>query len=123
MAATKQVLKLTHNEAVVKVTNPTADTATIDLQTDLKLASEVLEASQVVSISKILFSVSPVAGASISILRGATTEATLFGSGEFDLSANGMAEDHSPTTDITVTFTGTGGTVYLKLRKTTGYEG
>jgi hypothetical protein len=123
MAAIKQVLKLTHNEAVVKITNATADNASIDLQTDLKLTDEVLESNQTVHISKILFCVSPVSGASITVTRNSVAEATLFGSGEFDFSANGMAESHNATHDITVTFAGTGGTVYLKLKKVDGYEG
>lgn len=40
MAATKKILKLTHNDANVKITSASADTATISVGTDLKLGSE-----------------------------------------------------------------------------------
>lgn len=121
MAATKVIQKLTHNEANVKITNATADTATIDLQTDLLLGSESLDASQTVNIDKVFWSVGYAAGNSVTITRNSVAIATLFGSGEMNLNANGMVDDHNNTHDIVVTFAGTGGTVYLKLKKTKGY--
>ncbi len=123
MAAQKIISKLAHNEANVKITNASADTATVDLQTDLKLSTETLEATQYVNIDKLVWSVSPVAGASITITRNAVAIATLFGSGEMNLSAFGMTDDQLNTYDITVTFASTGGTLYMKLKKLTGYEG
>ncbi len=123
MAAQKIISKLAHNEANVKITNASADTATVELQTDLKLSTETLEATQYVNIDKLVWSVSPVAGASITITRNAVAIATLFGSGEMNLSAFGMTDDQLNTYDITVTFASTGGTLYMKLKKLTGYEG
>src|SRR6185312_7422122 len=74
-----------------------------------------------VTISKILYSCAPVTGDSISITRNSLVVATLFGSGELDLSAKGIVDTDQATHDIVVTFTGSGGTVYLKLKKATGY--
>lgn len=120
MAARKVIQKLTHNEANVKITNATADNAVIDIDVDLKLASETIGTPRV-TIDKIFYSVSPVSGASITITRNTVAIATLFGSGEINLNANGMTDDEQPAHDITVTFAGTGGTVYLKLKKVEGY--
>jgi len=50
MAATKKILKLTHNDANVKITSASADSATISVATDLKLGSETI-ASGVVSVT------------------------------------------------------------------------
>lgn len=120
MAARKVIQKLTHNEANVKVTNATADNVTITLNTDLKLSSETLGTPKV-NIDKIFWSVSPVAGASITITRDSVAIATLYGSGELNLNANGMTDDEKNVNDILVTIAGTGGSVYLKLKKVEGY--
>lgn len=121
MAATTTIQKLTHNEANVKFYSASAQaSAALALATDLKLASETVD-TPVVNIDKILWTTSPVSGAYITITRNATIVAALYGTGEMNLNALGMTEDQLNTDNITVTFVGTGGTCYLKLKKTTGY--
>jgi len=203
MAATKRILKLTHNDANVKIITASADNATVGLLTDLKLGSESVSqgvvtvglgnggsgytsAPQVVftpagtggtdaaaiailnatgsvtavnvtnygsgytaapavsfvpagtggtgataaaalytgarvAIDKIMWSTSPVAGASITLTRNSEAIAVLFGSGEMDLNAKGMTDDSQAAYDIVCTFAGTGGTAYLKLKKVSGF--
>jgi len=202
MAATKKILKLTHGDANVKITSTAADTATIGIQTDLKLGSEsfslgvvavalstggsgytappqvvfnpvgtggtdasavaVLTSGAVsevrvtnygsgytappgvsfiaigtggsgaagtaslytgarVAIDKIMWSVSPVAGSYMTLTRNSEAVATLYGTGEMDLNARGMTDDTHAAYDILATFTGSGGTAYLKLKKVSGY--
>lgn len=124
MAARKVISKLTHYEANVKVTNPTADNATIDLDTDLFSAAvrDTLNGTQIVDIQKIMWSVSPIAGAAATLTRNSVVLCTLCGTGELNLNANGMSENEGHASDIVVTFIGTGGTVWLKLKKISGYE-
>jgi hypothetical protein len=202
MAALKKILKLTHNDANVKITSASADSATVGIQTDMKLGSESFsmgvvsvalstggsgytappqvlftpvgtggsDASAVavltsgvvtdvrvtnygsgytaaptvafvpagtggtgavgtaslytaarVAIEKIMWSVSPVSGASMTITRNAEAVAVLYGSGEMDLNARGMTDDTHAAYDIGVAFAGSGGTAYLKLKKVSGY--
>jgi hypothetical protein len=123
MAVRKVISKLTHNEANVKVYGAAADTATIDLVTDLALASDIISGLgiQKVEINKILWSTAPVAGSSITLTRGGVVIAALFGSGEMNLNAMGMTEDDLDTAALVVTMVGTAGTIYLKLKKTNGY--
>ena len=124
MAGVKTVLKLTHTDATVKVTGTTAnDTATIGVDSDLKLSSDVTTgAAWDVTIEKMLWSNSPVAGAYMTVVRNSELIAQLFSSGEMDLSAKGMADDRQSGKDIVVTFVGgSGGVIYLKFKKRTGY--
>jgi hypothetical protein len=122
-SATVAIQKLTHNEANVKVTATGATAATITLNTNLysATAGDLTGASGSVEIAKVMWCVSPVSGAFVTITR-ASDVLYLYGTGEFNLNANGMLENDSPLNDITVTFSGAGGgTVFMKLKKTSGY--
>jgi membrane-associated PAP2 superfamily phosphatase len=116
MAATKTITKLTTTDSIVRiVATAAADTSTIDLQTDLKMANETLAANQSVYITAVLTSTND----SIKLVRNAVTVADLYGSNQF-LEAEWALTDQ-PTSDIVVTFAGPG-TVIMHLKKVAGYN-
>jgi hypothetical protein len=123
MSAVKSILKLTHNEANVKVTaTAAADTATITVDSDLKLGSDTTAAAWEVVLDKVLWTCSPISGAYITVVRNAVLIVQLYGSGEMNLNALGMADDQQKDKDLVVTFVGgSGGVIYLKLKKRAGY--
>ena len=115
------ISKLTHNEANVKVTSSAAsDNDTIGLTDDLKLASDTL-AGPIVDIAKIMWSQAAGSTNYITITRNSVVICLLYNSGEMDFNAKGMSEDEGHGSDIVVTFVGAPGTIYMKLKKTTGY--
>jgi hypothetical protein len=116
MAATKTVTKLTTTDAIVRVVATTAaDNATIDLQTDLKMANETLGANQSVYITAVLSSTND----SIKVQRNSVTVADLYGTNQF-LEAEWALTDQS-THDIILTFAGPG-TIMMHLKKVSGYN-
>lgn len=121
--ATKRILRLTNQEATVKV-NGAVGTVTVDLQTDLKLASENLVGTQVVNIVGYMVTGDP--NCTVKIIRGGETlySSLTDNSPTFDfLEFGGTADTSNNTADITITTAGTGeAQLLLKLRKQSGYE-
>lgn len=120
--ATKRVLRLTNTEAVIKV-DGAVGSVTIDLQTDLKLATEELVGTQRVNIVVMQSSGKP-----NSILSVARNGVNLW-----DLQANaaqglnlleigGASDATENDSDIVVTSAGAEGQLILKLRKVSGYK-
>jgi hypothetical protein len=119
---TKRILRLTNTEALVKV-DGTVGSVTIDLQTDLKLATEELVGNQQVNIVLM-----QVAGKTNSVLSVARNGVNLW-----DLQAGsalcvnlldigGASDSTENTSDIVVTSSGAEGQLILKLRKVSGYK-
>jgi hypothetical protein len=123
MATVKTVLKVTHQEAVVKVAG-TAAAQTISLASDLLPTGQVLDgATQTVNIVGATWT--GAANGIITIARGATTIMTLQAnnSNQLDLGGQQMIPDTTAnTTDITVTISGAQAECWLKLRKVGGYK-
>jgi hypothetical protein len=120
--ATKRILRLTNQEAVVKV-DGTLGPVTISLATDLKLPTEDISGSPSVYI--VAMQVSGKAGCEFNITRGAESL--------WDLQANagtnvnlhdmgGVTDGTLSTNDIVVTSSGAVGQLILKLRKQGGYR-
>lgn len=113
---TKAVLKLTHQEAVVKVWG----TDTIVLA-DLVAAGDQLGVDPTANIVGVTWMGDP--AAVIEIERGGTPILTLTcaGANYLDLSGQDLPPDTiNNTDDLDVTITGAG-QAYIKLRKTSGY--
>ena len=116
MAATKTVTKKTNKDAIVRIVATTAnDTATIDLQTDLKLTNETLGAAQKVYVSAAFFSTA----SNVSLTRNSVVVANYFGNGNI-IDSEWVLTDQE-THDIVVTFGGAG-TLMLHLKKVDGYN-
>lgn len=119
MAAVKTVLKKTTNKVIVRITATTAaDTATIDLQTDCKMANETLVAgadSQLVNIADYFWTTS----SSVKIERNGALIADLHGGGQ-NMEAEWVLADQN-SKDIVVTFAGPG-TLMLALSKVAGFN-
>ncbi len=116
MAATKTVTKLTTTDAIVRiVATAAADAATVDLQTDLKMANETIGADQTVYITAVLTSTND----SIKIQRNSVTVSDLYGNNQF-IEAEWTLTDQA-THDIITTFTGPG-TIVMHLKKVNGYN-
>lgn len=116
----KTILKNSTQEAVVKITG--VGTETIDLQTDILAASQVLDGgTQSVNIVTVEFT--GLAGSTATIVRGATTVTSLDTSGHdvFAMAA-GWSESTANTSDIAVTIATANAQVYLTLRKVGGYK-
>jgi hypothetical protein len=114
--ATKTIMKLTEGVAIVKISG--AGSATISLATDLLSSTQVVSGTPAVGIGQIQWSLRGTAD----ITRNAVAVMELQNdSGWFDLNGNGgMLDTTEGTSDIVVNIT-TGGTVFLTLRKVTGY--
>lgn len=119
---TKRILRLTNQEALVKV-DGTVGSVTIDLQTDLKLATEELVGTQRVNI--VVMQSSGKANSVLSISRNSINL--------WDLQANaaqainlleigGASDQTENASDIVVTSSGAEGQLLLKLRKVDGYK-
>jgi hypothetical protein len=120
--ATKRILKLTNTEAVIKV-DGTVGTVTIDLDEDLKLATEEISGTPTVSILQMQVSGKP--GGVASIVRN--------GVNLWDLQANtaemvdllavgGVADATNATHDVVVTTATAECQLLIKLRKNSGFR-
>jgi len=116
MAATKTVTKKTNQDAHVRIiATANADTSTISLATDLKLANEVTASlTQKVIITQVAFTSS----SNITLTRNGVVVANYHGTGSFVDSEFVIIDE--PTSDIVVTFAGAG-MINLKLKKIDGY--
>lgn len=128
MAVTKTVLKKTQTEAVVKVAGTPASTpaATIDLDTDLVASTEAAgtAGTQEVQITGVTWS--GVTGSSWSISRNGVVIMSLLctgGPGHLDFTGEEMIPDSIENDqDIVVTVAGGQAEVWLRLRKSAGYN-
>lgn len=120
--ATKRILKLTNTEAIVKIDGDVGS-VTIDLDVDLKLATEDIVGTPAVNI--LTMQVSGKVGGVASITRNSETL--------WDLSSNtgeiidlnnigGISDSTHNTSDIVVTTSGAETQLLLKLRKVAGFK-
>lgn len=122
MATNKRILRLTNQEAIIKIDGDVGS-ATIDLDVDLKLATEEVVGTPAVNIVQM-----QVAGKIGSVLSVARNSVNLWdlqaGSAEsIDLLNFGGAADNTfNTSDIVVTSSGAEGQLILKLRKQSGFR-
>ena len=124
MAVNKTVLKLTHQEAIVKVEG-TAAAATVDLSVDLvPVSGQVLDGdTQRVNIVGVMWS--GATGGQIQITRnGKVIKTMVTDSADYhDYSGQDMCpESIENASDIVVTMSGAQGECWLKLRKISGYK-
>jgi hypothetical protein len=118
MAAVKTVLKKTTNKVVVRITaTASADTATIDLQTDCKMTNETLTGTQRVNIVFTSWS----SASDIKLTRNdpAITVAHYFGTGSNEIPQFTIVDQNDQ--DIVVTFGGAG-MIMLELTKVEGFN-
>lgn len=119
--AAKRILKLTHQEAVVKF-DGAIGTVTIDLATDLKLATETISGTPTVNI--IGFQVTGAPTGVITISRNSVDLFTVLTDNSpcVDLlEFGGTSESTNNTSNIVITSSVAIGQVILKLRKVSGY--
>lgn len=121
MAITKKVIKLNHNEAIVKIVNTTdgAESMTIVLDEDLLKDNEELSGAAVkVNISQIENALADFG--EISLVRNSVTILNMFeNTTGFIFGWGGDSEENE--SDITVSFTKKG-TVYIRLLKLQGFS-
>ena len=119
MAATKTVLRVTNNRAIVRVVGTTAsDTATITLNSDLVGTGDALTAggTPTANISMIKSSTLN----SITVVRNSVTVAALYGADLLDQPEFTLTDQN--TSDIVVTFVGGAGAIWLDITKVAGYS-
>ena len=119
MAATKTVLRVTNNRAIIRVVGTAAsDTATISLATDLVGSGDALTSggTPTAIISKVKTSTAN----HVHITRNSVNVATFFGSDVIDESDWVLTDQ--PTHDIVVTFNGGAGMVLIEITKISGYS-
>lgn len=121
MAVTKTILKLTHQEAIVKIAG-TAGSASIDLQTDLLHANQALSGgTQTVNLLAANWVGLP--NSTITVTRGSDNIITVPGDQPqlLDFEGAGYVDSVNNSSDITVTIAGAEAQIYLTLRKASGY--
>ena len=119
MAATKTVLRVNNNRAIIRVVGTAAsDTATISLATDLVGSGDALTSggTPTAIISKVKTSTAN----HVHITRNSVNVATFFGSDVIDESDWVLTDQ--PTHDIVVTFNGGAGMVLIEIAKISGYS-
>lgn len=120
--ATKRILKLTNTEAIVKI-DGTVGAVTIDLDVDLKLATEDIVGTPAVNI--LTMQVSGKAGGVASVARNSENLWDLLANtGEIvDLNnIGGISDTTHNTSDIVVTTSGSETQLLLRLRKVAGFN-
>jgi hypothetical protein len=118
----QRLLKLTNQEAVVKVWGVDTTTETIDISTLLHTNQFLDGSTQVVNIVGVTWTGQNLT--EITVERGTDTIMTLpsTGSATIDFGGQGLPpEDTGNTEDIVVTINGGIGEVWIKLRKVSGY--
>lgn len=120
--ATKRILRLTNQEALIKV-DGTVGSVTIDLDVDLKLATE-----QIVGTPRVNIIAMQVSGKPNSVLSVARNGVNLWdlqaGAGQLvDFQNLGLSSDTTENaSDIVVTSAGAEGQLILKVRKIEGFR-
>lgn len=120
MAITKTVIQNSNSRTTIKIIGTVAaDTSTITLSTDLAFTAGngtvQTASSPKVSIANITSST----GGSITVTRGGTPVALMFGS---FFGPDNHAHPELNTNDIVVTFNTTGGMIILELSKIDGFS-
>lgn len=119
--ATKRILKLTNQEAIVKV-DGAIGTVSIDLATDLKLATEDIT-TPTVNIVQMFCSGQP--NAVMSVARNSVNLWDLQANASSTLNLlemGGASDSTNNTSNVDVTIAGAEGQIILKLRKVSGYQ-
>jgi arginine repressor len=112
----KRIMKLTDTLAIVKVVGTGSET--IALGVDLLPTTQIVSGTPTVGIGFIQWT----CGTSVTVARGGVNVMELHtNEGSFDLAGNGgMLDTQNGTSDLVVTIAG-GGTVFITLRKMSGY--
>lgn len=119
MAATKTVLRVNNNRAVIRVVGTAAaDTATIALATDLVGSGDALTSGG--TPTAIIAKVKTSSANSITLVRNAVTVGAFYGSDVVEESDWVLTDQ--PTSDIVVTFVGGAGMVIIEITKVSGYS-
>lgn len=122
MPLNKRVLKLTNTEAILKFDGG-VDTYTIDLQTDLLGANEVLDGTQAVNITMMVVSGAPTGVVTITRNSVILYHLSVDACAVIDMQALGPVSDNTLNTyDIVVANTVAAAEVIIKLRKVAGYK-
>ena len=119
MATRKSVLKLTHQEAVVKFAG--AGTSALDLSADLVATGQALDgATQTVNVVAVTWTGET--GSAVRVSRGGVEVLTLAGEAAAEMQFNeaGYVESENNTDDFAIAITGEA-QVYITLRKVGGY--
>jgi hypothetical protein len=122
MAFAKSIIKNVHQESVVKLTGTTADSGIINLAVDLPAVGQIVSGTPEVVITGIGWTGNP--AAVITITRNAVIIATLpcTGSNYLDMSGQDLPPDNVQSTqNLTVSFAGGIGEVWIKMKKINGY--
>lgn len=120
--ATKRILRLTNTEALVKV-DGAVGSVTIDLDTDLKLATEEIVGTPRVNI--VLMQVAGKTNSVLSVARGGINLWDLQAGSALCvnlLDIGGASDSTENDEDIVVTSSGAEGQLVLKLRKISGFK-
>ena len=120
MAIEKRILKKTHQEAVVKVFG---DAGTITITLAELVADGQALAGSTQAVNLVTADWSGFDNTSISINRGGKLILPVVAASaqKMDFAGAGFVDDTNNTSDISITFTGTGAAIYLTLRKVSGY--
>jgi hypothetical protein len=119
MAATKTVLRVTNNRAVIRVVGTAAaDTATITLNTDLVGSGDALTSGG--TPTAIISKVKTSSANHVHLTRNSVDVGTFFGSDVIEESDWVLTDQ--PTSDVVVTFHGGAGMVLIELTKVSGYS-
>lgn len=119
MAATKTVLRVTNNRAIIRVVGTAGgDTATIALATDLVGSGDALTSGG--TPTAIISKVKTSSANHIHITRNSVNVGTFYGSDVIDESDWVLTDQ--PTSDIVVTFNGGAGMVLIEITKISGYS-
>lgn len=122
MAVTKTILKNVNQETVIKVAG-TADSATIDLSTDLVASTQVVDGeTQTVNIIGLVWTGAP--DGIIQITRGGVIITTLQANaaGALEFAGQQMISDSiNNTSDLVVTISGAQAECWIRVRKISGY--
>jgi len=123
MAVTKTVMKNTNQETIVKVTG-TAASATISLAVDCLASTQALTAggtptANIVGVmtTGLLTSSATITRNSVNVLSFAPENSV-----NFNFEGNGFVETTNNTSDVVLTIAGAEATVYVTLRKISGYS-
>ena len=119
MAATKTVLRVNNNRAVIRVVGTAAsDTSTISLATDLVGSGDALTSGG--TPTAIISKVKTSSANHVHITRNSVNVGTFFGSDVIEESYWVLTDQ--PTHDIVVTFNGGAGMVLIEITKVSGYS-
>jgi len=119
MAATKTVLRVNNNRAIVRVVATAGgDTSTITLNSDLVGSGDALTAGG--TPTAIIAKVKTSSANSITLVRSSVTVGAFYGSDVVEESDWVLTDQ--PTSDIVVNFVGGAGMILIEITKVSGYS-